>query len=196
MQTHYILIDYENVQPKNLARLDGHACKIFVFLGAHQTKIATELVRALQPHGEDVCYVCISGNGRNALDFHIAFQLGELAARDPDGLYYVISKDTGFDPLLKHLKARGIRAQRSKSLGELPIAEPSGPSAAGDQLDLIVKILKGQKAARPRKRKALASTIDSLFSKQLAEGEVDALIAGLEQRGAVLVEEGKVSYTL
>jgi len=196
MQTHYILIDYENVQPKDLARLDGQECKVFVFLGAHQTKMSTDLAEALQTRGEHARYVRISGNGRNALDFHIAFQLGELAARDPAGLYHVISKDTGFDPLLKHLNAINICAQRWKSIGDLPIGRASEPTTTGEKLDRIVKKLRSQKASRPRKRKSLASTIDSLFSKQLTGAEVDTLIEGLGERGVISVEEGKVSYNL
>jgi hypothetical protein len=113
MRTNYVLIDYENVQPQDLALLNGHPFKVFVLVGTNQTKIPTEFADALQARGENGRYVRINGNGRNALDFHIAFHLGELAAKDPEGFYHVISKDTGFDPLLGYLKARGIHAQRS-----------------------------------------------------------------------------------
>ena len=34
MKNNYILIDYENVQPKNLAILNGHPVKVIVFIGA------------------------------------------------------------------------------------------------------------------------------------------------------------------
>ena len=39
----HILIDYENVQAKNLEKLKGHDVKVYVFLGAHQTKMPVEL---------------------------------------------------------------------------------------------------------------------------------------------------------
>jgi hypothetical protein len=61
-----------------LSRLTGRSCKVLVFLGAHQSKIPVERVRMLQPLGDRVEYVQIDGNGPNALDFHIAFYLGEL----------------------------------------------------------------------------------------------------------------------
>ena len=43
MKTHYILIDFENVQPKNLAILNGHPFKVLVFVGANQTRVPLEL---------------------------------------------------------------------------------------------------------------------------------------------------------
>jgi hypothetical protein len=196
MRTNYVLIDYENVQPKDLALLNGHPFMVFVFVGASQNKISTELAEAMQARGENGRYVRISGNGRNALDFHIAFHLGELAAKDPEGFYHVISKDTGFDPLLEHLKARGIRAQRSKGLAEMPILGLSGPKTMDEKLDSIIKNLRSRGSARPRKRKTLASTIHALFSKQLAEGEIETFIDALAERRAISVEDGKVSYNL
>ena len=47
----------------------------------------------------------IGGNGKNALDFYLAFYVGDLAAKDPEAGFHILSDDTGFDPLIKHLKA-------------------------------------------------------------------------------------------
>src|SRR5690606_40973713 len=58
-------------------------------------------------------YVRISGSGRNALDFHIAFHIGLIAAAERDVFFHVISKDSGFDPLITHLKGRKVFAARS-----------------------------------------------------------------------------------
>ena len=52
----------------------------------------------LHEPGENGQYVKISGNGKNALDFHLAYYVGELATNDPEVYFHVISKDTGFDP--------------------------------------------------------------------------------------------------
>ena len=81
MKTNYILIDYENVQPKSLAVLKGHDFKVIVFVGANQTKIPIDLAKAMQALGSSGEYIIISGNGPNALDFHIAYYIGELAAK-------------------------------------------------------------------------------------------------------------------
>ena len=44
-----------------------------VFIGANQTKVTIEFASLLQQLGTRAQYLRISGNGRNALDFHIAF---------------------------------------------------------------------------------------------------------------------------
>jgi hypothetical protein len=67
--TNYILIDLENVQPKNLNLLLEHPFKIYVFVGENQTKIPFDLVTTMQSFGENAKYIKISGNGNNALDF-------------------------------------------------------------------------------------------------------------------------------
>ncbi|WP_370868178.1 PIN domain-containing protein [Sulfuriferula sp.] len=41
----------------------------------------------------------IEGTGKNALDFHIAFQLGRTIETAPQTECFVLSKDKGFDPL-------------------------------------------------------------------------------------------------
>ena len=82
---------------------------VVLFVGAKQAKVPFDLAVAMQALGEKAKYIKIAGSGRNALDFHIAFYVGELSTKEPDAYFYVISRDTGFDPLIKHLKGRKIR---------------------------------------------------------------------------------------
>jgi PIN domain len=196
MKTTYVLIDYENVQPKDLASLHGQSLKVLVFVGTNQTKVPLDLVKSLQPLGANVEYVDINGSGRNALDFHIAFYLGELAAADKGGCYYVISKDTGFDPLLAHLNARGVRARRCGSLSEMVTGGPVAVTGAGERVDAVVKNLTSRGNARPRRVKTLGSTINALFNKTLQQGEIDFLVAALERRGSIVIKDGKIAYAL
>lgn len=58
--------------------------------------------QALQPFGADVESVQITGNGPSALDFDIAFYIGHLAQLHPGASFVIVSRDTGFDPLVKH----------------------------------------------------------------------------------------------
>jgi len=195
MKTNYVLIDYENVQPKDVALLHGHAFKVLVFIGANQTKVPLDLVKTLQPMGANADYILISGNGKNALDFHIAYYLGDLANKDPEGFYHVISKDTGFDPLIAHLKSRGIYAQRSSALCDIPILGFIAPKTIDERVDAVIKNLQSRGNARPRKIKTLASTIHALFLKKLDQSEIDGLVAALEKRGKIVAADGNVSYT-
>jgi len=117
----YVLIDHENVQPTDLGLLHRADIRLWVFVGAGQAKLSSELAIQMQAMRERADYVRICGNGPNALDFHIAFYIGQLSGNDPDGFFHIISRDTGFDPLVEHLKARKIRACRSASIAGMPL---------------------------------------------------------------------------
>ncbi len=120
MNAHYVLIDYENVQPDLLPLLNRAHMRVIVFVGAAQKSIPFEFASAMQRLGSRATYVKLSGNGSNALDFHIAFYAGVLAARDPDAHIHIISKDTGFDPLIQHIQSRHWNTDRSKTICDIP----------------------------------------------------------------------------
>ena len=196
MATNYVLIDFENVQPRNLELLTKHPFKVFVFVGANQTKVSFDLADSMQLLGNNAQYIKISGNGQNALDFHIAYYIGELAAKDPDAYFHIISKDRGFDPLIKHLSDRNIRVQREKDLAEIPLLRVPNTSSSDEKIAAIVKNLGGRGQSRPRKVKTLENTINSLFTKKLGKAELASLVKELQKRKLIIVNKGNVSYKL
>ena len=196
MKTNYVLIDFENVQPKNLELLKDHGFKVIVFVGSKQVKISFDLACAMQSLGADAEYVKIEGNGPNALDFHIAFYMGNIAARDPDCYFHIISKDTGFDPLIKHLKARRIYAQREKDISEIPLLKISNSKSMAERIDAIVEFLKVRGAAKPRAVKTLSNSINSLFMKKLEEDELGKIMDELIRQKIVVTNGSKVTYQL
>lgn len=117
MKLDIFLIDFENVQPAGVGRLAPGTCKIKLFLGQNQTKIPVELGRALLPFGSDVEFLSISGSGPNAVDFHIAFYIGHLASLHPGARFSIVSADTGFDPLVRHISSTlSISCRRIREL--------------------------------------------------------------------------------
>ncbi|WP_153145328.1 PIN domain-containing protein [Dechloromonas sp. H13] len=196
MKTNYVLIDYENVQPEAMAVLAQDHFKVLVFVGASQAKVTFEVASALQQMGDRAEYVKITGNGSNALDFHIAFYIGVLAGIEPDAYFHIVSKDTGFDPLIQHLKAKKIQACRSKDVSEIPIVKAANSKSPTDRLAVVIADLQRRGASKPRKVKTLSSTINSIFQKQLSEHEVASLLAALQKHGVVTVTDTNVSYTL
>jgi diadenosine tetraphosphate (Ap4A) HIT family hydrolase len=191
-----VLIDFENVRPKNLQILSRHPFRVLVFVGAGQTKVPYDLAEAMQQLGTDARYIRIGGNGKNALDFHIAFYIGELAVKEPEAHFHIISKDKGFDPLIKHLKDRKIKVQRENDLAEIPVLRMSTAKSSDEKIAAIVKNLRGRGQSRPRKVKTLANTINSLFTQKLEEKELIALVKELEKQNYISINEGKVSYKL
>ena len=79
MRTNFVLVDYENVQPKDIGLLQGGPFKVKVFLGPKQSKVSVALDEALQPLGGNAEYVLLETAGNNAVDFHIAYYIGILS---------------------------------------------------------------------------------------------------------------------
>jgi len=194
--TNYILIDFENVHPKNLELVTKHPFKVFVFVGASQTKVPFDLADSMQLLGNSAKYIKIAGNGQNALDFHIAYYIGELAGKDPDAHFHIISKDKGFDPLIKHLKGRKIKVMRETDLAEIPLLRVPVSTSNDEKIAAIVKNLGGRGQSRPRKVRTLENTINNLFTRKLDKSELGSLIKELQKRKLIVVNQGNVSYKL
>lgn len=187
----FILIDYENIQPKNIEILKRHPFKIFVFVGENQNRIPFETANAIQEFGSDARYIKISGNGQNSLDFHIAFYIGQLSIQYPEGYFHIISKDTGFDPLVKHLRGRKVKANRINDLAEIPVLRISNTFDKDEKINAIVKNIAGRGQSRPRKVTTLSNTINSLFTNKLDEMELLNIIKILQAKKIHLSEPGK-----
>jgi hypothetical protein len=196
MNKMYVLIDYENIQPADMQILNRDPSHVIVFVGANQTKVTYETAAVLQRMGDRASYIKISGNGNNALDFHIAFYIGELTAKEPDACFQVVSKDTGFDPLIQHLKSRKISVSRVKTLTDRSPGKSASRKAETDRISAIIANLTQMSASKPRTLKTLASTINAFFQKTLSEAEVQAIIAELTKKGIVVVNESKVTYAI
>jgi len=196
MKTNYVLVDYENVQPKDLALLKDGPFRVKVFLGPNQSKIPVSLAAALQVLGSNAEYVTLETVGMNALDFHIAYYIGTLSAHEPSAFFHIISKDTGFDPLIKHLKGKGVFAHRSECISEMPFFKPAIPADHDVQVTAVIENLVKRKAAKPRTQKSLLATVNSLFNNELTEQQLSALFASLCKRGVVKLDGEKVMYSL
>jgi hypothetical protein len=146
MPRHYILVDFENVQPASLGALKAGDAYIKVFAGQHQTRVDLGLAQALQPFGLHAEYIQITGSGKDALDFHIAFYIGRLSAEQPGATFTIVSRDTGFDPLVKHLAKLGIQCKRVATIPGANV--PRLPSAKPEAAPVVAKAAKAAKAAK------------------------------------------------
>jgi hypothetical protein len=139
-------------------------------------------------------------------------------------IFHVISKDTGFDPLINHLKTKKIKVQREKDISEIPILKPPvsktitenviikiseaksenenyifaamGLPIFDGKIDIIINFLIASKNAKQRTEKTLANSINSLFKKQLSQNEIENLIKEISNRKIISIMGNKVSYSL
>ncbi|HEX9971431.1 MAG TPA: PIN domain-containing protein, partial [bacterium] len=148
------MIDYENVQGINLTQIERMDCRVCVFTGSSQNKIPIDLVSSAQRLGNRLNWIRIDGNGPNALDFHIAYYLGTQIAMNPADEYFVLSRDKGFDPLIKHIAKKKMICKRISSISEIEsIKRPK--DADGDYGRVVHNLRKIDKSKRPRNKKTL-----------------------------------------
>ena len=194
MRINFVLIDSENVKPEYIEKLKHEHFRVVVFVGANLKRLDFPIVNAVQSLGSNGSYVQISNHGPSALDFHIAYYIGKLSAAHPDAYFHIISKDKGFDPLLKHLKEQKIFCARSASILEIPLVKatdrlPPEHRAA----DFYEKRIASAKA-RPATVKSLQSAILSHFHKVLSGKEVAEVLEALTVTGQVVLNGKKVAY--
>jgi hypothetical protein len=186
-----LLIDLENVHKLDLSLVPGDV-RVIVFYGAGQKKLPDDLVVQAQPLGSRLTWIKISGQGRNALDFHIAFYLGQELTRSPTSQCTIFSRDTGFDPLVRHVRTLGHTCRRVHSLKLAFPEEVRAPEA--DHFGRLVMLLKKEKA-RPTKRKGLTGKVKSWFP-QLTEDVRLTLIQRLFDESHVQESERALTYAL
>jgi len=197
-----LLVDYENIVKVDLAAIPA-GVRVPFFFGASQKSVPTDFLKAALRLGERFVPIDIEGQGKNALDFHIAFYLGELLAQNPRAHCVILSKDKGFDPLIRHLVGRGFAVRRVASLAEsLPSAaapeRPAGGARTRTADTPLAKALKRLTAMaaskRPHRRKGLVAELHSHLAKKLSEAEIEALVDQLAAAGKLSDEGGHISY--
>lgn len=194
MRTNFVLIDSENLQPDSIEKLKHDHFRVIVLVGANQKRIDIEVAKAVQALGRNGEYVQISGNGPNALDFHIAFYIGRYSLEFPDSYFHIISKDKGFDPLIKHLKDKKIFCTRSVSVSEIPLVRSAEKLSPKERAaDFFEKRISPSKN-RPATVNALHSAIAVHFHKLLSSEDVGSVIEALKVAGHIAVIGKSVAY--
>lgn len=130
MTKNLLLVDLENVQKIDLSVLD-ESYRAIIFVGAGQSPPKAASKSSTAHQFRRVEFQKIAGVGKNALDFHIAFHLGRMFETEPDTVCVVISRDKGFDPLLKYLNDNNFRCRRVESFTALVTAAASALQANG-----------------------------------------------------------------
>jgi hypothetical protein len=202
-----LLIDYENVQDVNLSQLARMDCQVCVFTGSSQSKIPIELVSSAQALGHKLSWIRIEGSGPNALDFHIAYYLGASISKNPENEYFVLSKDKGFDPLIKHIVKTKVVCKRITSTSEIRGTAPlvdrkqvKAPRVArepdGDYAKVVRNLTKIDKSRLPRSRRTLRQHLKTLVGAPQTDEKLDAIINQLFASRMVTEENNRLRYEI
>ncbi|MDM0106522.1 PIN domain-containing protein [Variovorax sp. J22R24] len=163
----HLLVDLENVQPSpgDVEAWLGDAGQAWVFYGPNQLKRKADF----ELNSPRSTLIPISRTGANSLDFHLVFYLGYLAAKQPQGRFVVLAKDTGYDPPIAHARTLAFSVKRMRALPAVATktAAPSKPSSSStvkQSKRAAVAKKEAASGAKPAKRKA--PTADSKASPQ------------------------------
>lgn len=189
-RTNYIFVDFENVQETDLDRIANKPVKVTLVLGERHKSLPVKLVKLIQKYPAQVQLLETVLNGKNALDFVLACEVGVVSEKDPDGYIHILSRDKGFDALIKHLKAKEIRAARHTGFNEIPVL-----MNCIERVNFLASLFKTNSTNRPKKRKTLESQIQVMFGKTLLPEEVEQTIQGLIAAKIItLTDKGDVTY--
>jgi len=130
--------------------------------------------------------------------------------------FHLTSKDTGYDPLIEHLRSRNIHAQRHNDFTTLPLTAPAGqltlnPPAAtkpksapkskapvfslDDREIQVLEHLRKMTTTRPRKEKKLLSFLIAYLGHKITETEAITIVKNLCRAGHLAMgEKGAVTY--
>lgn len=194
MRINHVLIDYENVQPEIEGPIDPEVFRITFLLGALQKHVPTELLLKLQAKGIQAQWIQCPTVRKNALDFLLAFQLGEIVGTSRDVCLHVISKDGDFDPLLEYVhKTRKIPAYRHPNIAGIPALRKM-PDSLKERVAEVIAYFKTPTATKPRTQTTFRNLVAKIFRDTLQPNQLDALIAELTQRGHIKENGTKLEH--
>lgn len=190
-----ILVDFENIQRLDFDNIDVSNTNMAIFVGKSQNKIPFSLVEKAQSFGERLIWVKIAGDGKNNLDFHLAFELGRLCERmEKDVELIILSKDSGYDSLIRYVNEIGIKTRRIANPAEL--SDNTKPLPSSNYTNYIINNLTkidGQK--RPRTMRTLKKHIESLLRDKAGASEIDAILEEMFIRGLLSEINNRLKYT-
>ena len=106
----YYLVDFENVKKDGLDGIHklGKEDKVCIFYSKNADSITFDQHRRITESQATIEFCKVDVGSKNALVFQLATQLGYLIANQAANMYYIVSKDKGFEILSGYWKSRGV----------------------------------------------------------------------------------------
>jgi len=211
----HVFVDFENVHRIDASVIGSKTVSFTLLVGAQQTKLDAELVEKLMEHAASVQLIRLTSAGKNALDFTLAYYVGRAVSANPTAYIHIVSKDTGYDPLVEHLRSRHIHAHRHDNFDTLTFSgtakvatvafkgEAVAPTAGTvtprrvsvpkeTPMTRVLERLRKNVTNRPKKKKTLLSHLRSTLGKDATEEEAAELIETLRRSGHINIGDKDV----
>ena len=220
--THFVLVDFENVPGVDLSLLGKEPLCVTLFLGP-KSKLKPGLVEQITTQPFEVRLIKVGQIKKNALDFVLAYHLGEMVTRFPRGHYYLISGDQDFAPLVTHLRDKHVHISQHNDIASLPFlarpqpllapvaktSAPPKPPAVTKPVPVVLNkkpvpdrrakiIARLKDPANPNRAttlKGLHAYIKNALGKEAATAKVEEIISELRKARVLTTDaKGKVAY--
>jgi hypothetical protein len=196
-RTHYIFVDYENVQELDLELIEGKRVKVFLIVGSRQKSLPIALTKQIHKYHDQVQLVESESPGKNALDLVLAYHVGFQAKTDAEGCFHVLAKDKDYDALIKHLRALGVRATRDEAFAKVSALMDASQMTLEERVKWVIERLAKNNASRPGRKKTLLANIHALCQKKLPDADVERIVERLIGLKKVTISpQGHVTYSL
>lgn len=115
------LIDTENLGRDWVELLDKRENAVYhIFYTEKSPAIPIECIEQMMAKRDSIRFIkCYTG--ANALDFQLVTQMGYMLAVAPEDHYHIVSKDTGYDAVVKFWVERGSAVERISQLQSTPV---------------------------------------------------------------------------
>ena len=191
-----ILVDFENIQKLEFEHIDTTDTDILIFVGRSQSKIPFQLVEKAQTLGEHLRWLKIAGDGKNNLDFHLAFELGRLCEQYKNDVELIIlSKDSGYDSLIKYINDLKGHVSRIANAAELADSTKQLPTSNFTS-NIVANLTKINNQKRPRTRTTLKKHIESLLRDKASSNEIDSIIEEMFIKGLMTLTNNRLKYNI
>lgn len=165
------LVDLENTGLAGLTGLDELSArdKVIVFYGTRTGSIAFDKHVELTKAKADVTYTKTERVAKNYLDFQLVTYLGYLIGSGQERVYYIISKDKGYDSCIEFWRKtdKQIAITRCESLQKQK--NPASESAAADGKTVSAQKPSGKKPSARKSPKQKASAQQAPEQKASAQ---------------------------
>ena len=212
-----IFVDFENTQLIDLSLTHNKAVKITFLIGDKQKHLPIQFVKQLVIYSQKIQLIETQSAGKNALDFILAFYLGQACYQHKNHAFYIVSKDKGYDSLVQHLRLSDVKIERYDEFSQIPlfttqkvqnksithvainhktVSSIKQKELISEKLQIIIEYLRKNTNNRPKKQDSLVNFLKSHL-KTVTLANIDQLILQeMVRKTIVTIDNKSVTYNL
>lgn len=126
------LVDFENVRSEGLFGIENLTTddEVFIFYSENAGTLTFDVHQRIINSSANIYYVEVKTGTKNALDFQLVSYLGYMLREKPDIPYRIISKDRGFEVVVKFWQDKGVDLELTQGIEKTAQKKPVLKSSA------------------------------------------------------------------